>query len=266
MTDASMSFAESAVKAGFKDGTNGPHSSRTLMLEEISQCLNQVPVTATRADYGDAIIARNILGKQTESTRKESFRRLRELYSLDPATTLFSVYRELDRFDGLSRPQLSLLLACARDPLLRATVPVILSAREGDILGASNFDAAIERALPGHMKPKIRAATARHIASTWEQSGHLSGRDVKTRVRIVARPAALTFALILGTIQDIHGESLFATAWCRLLDLNAALARSLAMQAHREGLLDLRAVGTVVDVSFPRFAERLHTGEPHESL
>ena len=230
------------------------------MLDEMSLCLNQVPMAATRADYGDAIIARNVLGKQTESTRKESFRRLRELYSLDPSTPVFFAYRELDRFDSQSRPVLSLLLACARDPLLRSTIPVILSAREGDELGASHFDAAIERAFPGHMKPKIRAATARHIASTWEQSGHLAGKFAKTRIRIEARPAALTFALYLGTLQEVHGEAVFATVWCQLLDLNAPMARALALQAHREGLLDLRAVGSVVEVSFPRFNEGFQPG------
>ena len=253
MLDACMSFSESAITAGFKYGTNGPHSSRTLMLDEMSLCLNQVPMGAARIDYADAIITRNVLGKQTESTRKESFRRLRELYSLDPCTPLFSAFRELDRFDTQSRPLLCLLLATARDPLLRATVPVILSAREGEELGAAHFDAAIEKTFPGHMKPKIRAATARHIASTWEQSGHLAGKFTKTRIRLTARPAALAYALYLGTLQDVHGEAVFATDWCQLLNLNASMSRSLALQAHREGLLDLRAVGAVVEVTFPRF-------------
>lgn len=266
MTETLNPSADYMTKAGFKTGTNGPHSSRTLMLNEISIALESLPATAMRADYCNAIINRNILGKQTESTRKESFRRLRELYSLDPATPLFAVYRELDQFDCLARPILSLLLACARDPLLRATIPVIQGAHETDVISVSHFDDAIEKTFPGHMKPKIRAATARHIASSWEQSGHLSGRDVKIRVRVTARPAALTFALILSTLQGIHGDAIFSSVWCRLLDLNAAQSRSLAMQAHREGLIDLRAVGAVVEVTFPRFAQYLHMGDTHESL
>ncbi|OQC26428.1 MAG: hypothetical protein BWX70_02347 [Verrucomicrobia bacterium ADurb.Bin070] len=61
MPDACMSFSESAITAGFKYGTNGPHSSRTLMLDEMSLCLNQVPMVAARIDYADAIITRNVL-------------------------------------------------------------------------------------------------------------------------------------------------------------------------------------------------------------
>ncbi len=61
---------------------------------------------------------------------------------------------------------LCLLTVCARNPLLRATIPTITGAREGDTLGADDFDAALERAFPGYQKPKIRAATVRHISAT----------------------------------------------------------------------------------------------------
>jgi excisionase family DNA binding protein len=37
--------------------------------------------------------------------------------------------------------------------------------------------------------------------------------------------------------------------------------QALAAQAHREGLLNLRAVGAVVEVTFPRFAEAMNAGE-----
>jgi hypothetical protein len=45
-------------------------------------------------------------------------------------------------------------------------------------------------------------------------------------------------AMILGTLQDAHGVSLFGRTWCQILDLNAAQAQALAAQAHREGLLN----------------------------
>lgn len=261
MVDDSLSCTERCIRAGFKFGHTGPHNSRTMMLEEMSRCLDVLPPEAARGDYRTAIVDRNILGKSTESTRKECFRRLRELYALEPAVPLFGLYRQLDFIDGAARPALSLLLTCARDPLLRATVPVILGARDGAVLCAGNFDDALEQAFPGRMKPAIRAATARHIASTWSQSGHLSGKMVKTRVRVSASPAALVMALVLGSLQDIQGAPLFAAIWCQILDLNAAQAQALAAQAHREGLLDLRAMGTVVEVAFPRFADVLDSGE-----
>lgn len=263
MDELPISPAGKCTRMGFKFGDNGPHISRTMMLEDISRCLDVLPIDAKRPDYQTAIVGQNILGKNTEATRKESFRRLRELYGLDSALPLFSLYRQLDVLDRSARPLLSLLMACVRDPLLRATMPVIIGAKEGETMGAEHFNAALTKAFPGHLKEKIRAATARHIASTWEQSGHLNGRATKTRARVNVRPSALVMALILGGVQDIHGAALFGTQWCQILDINAVQARGLASQAHREGLLDLRAIGDVVEVSFPRFAETLSAGGDH---
>lgn len=236
------------------------------MLSEIARCLDLVSPEAGRADYLSAIVERNILGKRTEATRRESFRRLRELYSLDPATPLFGVLRSLDAGDPTARPLLALLIVTARDPLLRATIPTVLGAHEGDSLGAEDFDAALEQAFPRHLKEKTRAATARHIASSWSQSGHLCGRSDKKRTRVSPRPATITLALLMGTLQEVRGPELFTTDWCRILDLNADQARTLATQAHREGLLDLHAIGNIVEITFPRFSHLLANGTTREPL
>lgn len=264
--DADIPGRSRALRAGFKFGNNGPHSSRTMMLTEVSRCLDILPSTASRADYQAAIVDQNIAGKETESSRKETFRRLRELFGLDLSIPLFRLFRELDTIDQVSRPLLSLLTVCARDPMLRSTMPIIIGAREGDTLGAEDFDGALDHAFPGYQKPKIRISTARHISSTWSQSGHLHGKMTKTRVRVTARPAALTLALMLGTFEDIYGAELFKTPWCQVLDLNAIQAQALAAQSHREGLLDMRAVGSVVEISFPRFAEAMNTEAGNEPL
>jgi hypothetical protein len=260
IADGGGTLHEVLRRAGFKFGDSGPHISRTMMLDEISRCLDVLPMEAIRNDFRAAIVERNILGKETEATRKESFRRLRELYALDPVVPIFRLFRELDAVDPASRPLFSALIACARDPLLRATLPTVAGARTGESLQAEAFDAALERACPGHLKPKIRLSTARHIASTWTQSGHLTGRNAKIRVRVSPRPAALAFALMLGSLQGHHGAELFGTDWCRILDLNANQAQQLASQAHREGLLDLRVVGNVVEIGFPRFAKAMAPG------
>lgn len=196
----------------------------------------------------------------------ESFRRLRELYALEPTVPLFGTFRLLDTSDSTARPLLSLLLCCARDPLLRSTISVILATREGGTLGAEHFGDALEKAFPGHLKEKIRAATARHIASTWEQAGHLVGKTAKIRTRVIPRPSALVMALILGTLQGVHGSDLFGTPWCAILDLNSVQAHTLAAQAHREGLLDLHTIGSVVEIAFPRFVGIMNRGGIYESL
>lgn len=230
------------------------------MLPEVSSCLDALPVAASREEYRQAIVDQNLLGKRTDATRKESFRRLRELYGIDPAIPLFSIYRHLDAIDPVSRPVLSILVASARDPLLCATLPLVAGAAPDSRLAADDFDRVLEQTHPGQLKPAIRAATARHIAASWTQAGYLSGRYDKKRQRIQSRPAAATMALILAAMQGAQGDALFSSLWCRILDVNAAQARALAAQAHREGLLDMRAIGTIVEISFPRFEESLKRG------
>jgi len=61
-------------KFGFKFSGGGAHSSRTMMFSELESVLVAVPAGASVSDYRDAIVARNILAKTTESTRQKSLR------------------------------------------------------------------------------------------------------------------------------------------------------------------------------------------------
>jgi hypothetical protein len=66
---------------------------------------------------------------------------------------------------------------------------------------------------------------------------------------------AATLALFLGDVAGFHGASVFSNPWCHVLDLDADGARSMALAAHRAGLLNLRAVGDVVELSFPSLSD-----------
>jgi hypothetical protein len=67
------------LELGFKFGDKGAHTSRTIMLAELSTVLHQRPASATRLDYAKAVAEDNCLGKHTASTRKLSLQRLSEL-------------------------------------------------------------------------------------------------------------------------------------------------------------------------------------------
>ena len=58
-------------------------------------------------------------------------------------------------------------------------------------------------------------------------------------------------ALRLGDIAGNYGAAVFSNPWCELLDLGVDRARSLGQEAHRAGLLNLRALGEIVEISFP---------------
>ena len=240
---------------GLKFSSGGSHISRTMMLQEIAGVLAVVPVGAPAIDYRVAIVERNVLGKPTDSTRQKTLRHLRELYGLDETVPIFGLLRKLHAMDPASLPLLALQVAWARDPLLRATTRPVLDAFPGDRVETSDLALAVEAGFPDQYSELNRNKVARNAASTWTQSGHLAGRGKKVRQRVAPSAVAGTMALFLGQVTGSHGAALFDSPWCRLLDLSPDRARALASEAHRAGLLNLRAIGDVIDVNFPLFAE-----------
>jgi hypothetical protein len=240
---------------GLKFSSGGPHISRTMMLAELSAVLANVPRDSGVADYQEAILQRNVLGKNTESTQRESLRRLRELYALDEETPIFGLLRKLHAIDSASLPLLAIQVAWARDPLLRATTPPVIDASEGERVETVSLAQAFEAAFPNRYSELSRNQTARHAASSWTQSGHLSGRAKKTRQRIKPTTVAVTMAFFIGDIAGYHGAAVFSNPWHRLLDLNPDRAKAAGFEAHRAGLLNLRAVGEIVELSFPLLAD-----------
>ena len=248
--------AEPALEEfGMKFSAGGPHISRTMMLAELDAVLASVPPGSTAADYREAILQRNVLGKTTDSTRQKSLRHLRELYALDEATPIFAVLRKLFGMDAGTLPLLAVQVAWARDPLLRATTPPVMDASEGERVETVSLAEALESAFPNQYSELSRDKVARNAASSWTQSGHLAGRTNKIRRRVSPSAVAVTMALFLGDMAGYHGAAVFSNPWCRLLDLNPDRAKAIGFEAHRAELLNLRAVGDVVEISFPRFAE-----------
>jgi len=131
--------------AGFRLGDKGTHTSRTIMLYELRAVLASCEPDATRDDYLAAIHKDNCLGKRTAATRKSSSQRLSELYGLDPEVLLFRVMRQCWYADRAGQAILALLLALARDPLLRASVPPILRMRPGEELARQQLTDALSR-------------------------------------------------------------------------------------------------------------------------
>jgi hypothetical protein len=182
-------------------------------------------------------------------------RHLRELYGLDESLPIFGAFRKLSNVDFESVGLLAIQVAWGRDPLLRATSQPVLKAAVGERVDVASLAEAFETAFPNQYSELNRNKIARNAASSWTQSGHLVGRTSKVRGQIKPTTVAVTMALFLGHIAGYHGAAVFSNPWCLLLDLDSDRARMLGMEAHRAGLLNLRALGEVIELSFPRLAE-----------
>jgi hypothetical protein len=245
------------AKVGFHFGAKGTHTSRTIMLDELTGLLRVAGPNTTRAEYRRLIIDDNCLGKRTIANRRITGQRLSELYALDSGVVLFRVMRHLWAGDDRGRPLLALLLALARDPLLRLTAPPVLRLRPGEELGRQALTDALNRGTGSRFNDAVLDKIVRNAASSWTQSGHLEGRSRKSRRTVSPTPAVVTFALMLGYALGARGAVLFETLWSKVLDVSTDELLYLAMDAKRVGYLDLKVSGGVVEVSL----SRLLTGE-----
>jgi hypothetical protein len=222
------------------------------MLDELRALLGNCRPDAARNDYLTAIHDDNSLGKRTAATRKLSSQRLSELYALDPKVPLFRIMRRCWYAERDGQALLALLLALARDPLLRASASPVLQMSPGKELARQLMTDALNRAVGNRLSENTLDKVVRNVASSWTQSGHLKGRIRKVRQTVTPTAATTSFALLLGYLTGKRGEALFESLWAQVLDAPAGELIRLAMDARRLGFLDMSQSGGVIDVAFSR--------------
>jgi len=223
-----------------------------MMLVELRALLSYVDaVNVARADYLEAIQTANCLGKRSGKTRTLTFRHLADLYALDPSLLVFRALRFFWQRDVDGQPLLAALCAYSRDPILRATAPFVLGFQQGATVTREGMEEFIDAQEPGRFSKATLKSTAQNISSSWTQSGHLAGRVRKVRARAVATPGTVSFALLLGYVSGLRGESLLKSDFTRMLDCSFEKTIELAEDASRRGWISLKRVGQVVEVLFP---------------
>jgi hypothetical protein len=245
---------------GFRVADSGPHTSKTLMLQEMEALLAAVPPDAPAKAYRAAIVEENVLGKRTLSTRKETASRLTALHGLDPTKPLFRVLRRLWEVEPMARPQLALLNGLARDPLLMASRGQVMAMAAGQVVQRSEMVAAVQAFTHDRLSAKVLDAVARNTASSWTQSGHLKGKVKKRRQPLQPQPVALALAMWLGFASGKRGKALLNTPWASVLDSSSSGLLELAEQAKRQGLLKLSHGGGVISID-PSGLDPLRGGE-----
>lgn len=236
---------------GFRFGKRSVHTSRTMMLAELTTLLAASSPSSTKDEYFQRIIDDNFLGKSTLTTRRLTAKRLTDLYSLDSGVCLFRALRHFWFLDEQARPILALIAALARDTLLRVSVEIILSAEHGGQLTSATTAAFLDAAWPDRFSRATITSLAQNINSTWTQAGYLSGKVRKHRIQPVITPTTVTYALFLAYLEGARAQRLFDSFWVRVLDLSKVKIHDLAIAASHRGWLDYRRVGEVIDIRFP---------------
>jgi len=237
---------------GFKLAKGGVHTSRTMMLDELTNLLSHADNSKmAKEDYLKLIKEENCLGKRSGKTRELSARHLVDLYSLNPDLTIFKALLYFWNRDKNSRPLLALLITIARDSVFRSTIPFIFSFSEGELISRDALEQYIDNLEPGRFSKATLKSTAQNINSTWTKSGHLTGHAKKIRSTPQATAGAVSYALFLSYLTGVRGQELFTSQYTKALDCSFEKAIEIAEEASRKGWIILKRVGSVIEIQFP---------------
>lgn len=232
--------------------SGGTNTSHTIVVPALQQLLSVADPGADAAAYEHAVLEQNVLGKDTNGSRKRTWRYLRELYMLRPDSLLFRALRDLWSDDPNGQPLLAGLCALARDAVFRASADAIFDTDPGDDVTSADLARAVERVFPSAYNESTLAKVGRNTFSSWEQTGHLRAlaRTEKVRARPACTPATVAYALLLGHLEGVRGAALFDTIWSQTLDHPRSHLIELATIASQRSLIDFRHSGGVTDVGF----------------
>ena len=239
------------LKYGFRFNRNSVHSSRTIMLDELSLLIESVPNPVDTQQFVDSIRNENCLGKRSDKTRKLTSEHLIELYSLDPHIPIFRNLLFFWERDKDARPMLALLCAVCRDSMLRSTFKIIQSVPENEVLKRETMEDYIDSLEPDRFSKATLKSMAQNINSSWTKGGLLKGRAKKTRSKTNATPASVAFALYLGYLGGVRGPELFETDYIKMTDCNKERAIELAEIASHRGWINFKKIGNVMEIVFP---------------
>lgn len=252
-----LNGATSALQRfGFSFDKGGPHLARTMMLDDLAVLLGDGRIDGSCDVLLNAIKEDNVLGKRSAQSRKLAARHLRKLYGLDQHLPLYRAFSYLWQREEAGGPLLALLVAYARDAVLRSSAAFILPMKSGEQYERAALEAYVDERQPGRFSSAMLKSAAQNIAGTWTQSGHLSGRIKKTRHRVDATPASIVLAVLLSFVEGGRGQLLFESKFVKLLDCSPSEAIALAERAARKGWINFKRVGSVMEVDFPRLLSK----------
>ena len=236
---------------GFRSGERGTHTTRTIMLEELSLLLEAAPVLASDVDYAHVVIDENCLGKRTRASRKLTLQRLTELYGLNRRLVLFRVVGDLWGASQLQSP--------APGPAARAgarpVAPGYQVRRDPHPIRPGDLQTIHDRRVGGSRRSPEPADDGQGRAQrlVFVDPVRGSARQQHQDPTACVRDACGHRVRAAGRVRDRQAGPTpvrFETPWCAILDAGAEELVEPAAAAKRLGLLDLKRSEPMIDVSF----------------
>lgn len=250
---------------GFSKASLGGHLGRSMMFLEMRILVRSLSLAVTKDDFTKAIIGENILEKPTQSSRKESLVRLIQLYGMNPSKVLFRVLWDLGHADLESLPQLCLVCAYARDPILRHSFELVRTLRLGEVLERTAMEQHLENGFPNRFSPAMKKSMAQNVNTTWTYGGHLVGKAKKIRRLPEPRPISAAYAMFVGYLTGLRGERLLDSAFASLVAANRSQLQTALSLASAKGLLSLKQAAGIAEFDFSNLLTPAEQALLHES-
>lgn len=249
-----MVSKEQLEKYGFNFKRGSVHSSRTIMFEDLSSLFDSIKgLVSNKNEYLYAIKEQNCLKKKSEKARILAYKNLKDMYSLNSEMVVFFSLRYYWEHDIDTRPMLAFLCGYIRDPILSLTSRFVLGLPIGSLLEYQDVENFIEGKFPGRFSKASLRSMSRNLCSSWTKVGFLKGRVHKTRVKVKATAGSVCYALLLGYLTGLRGEALFYSEFLALLECHFHEALELAQIGSQKGWINIKALGNIIEVSFPQF-------------
>jgi hypothetical protein len=242
---------------------SGAHLARSMMFTELEGVLRQTSAESQLSQIQALIVEENILGKPTESSRKKTFRHLRDLYGLSPDIFLLQTLRRLALECPQDLPLLAMICCFCRDAQLRESFQLIGQTKEGEVVSRLAMEEHLEECFPGRFGSGMKGSLARNVNTTWTVSGHLSGRAKKIRTIPRGSWGASTYAMLVGWLFGLRGQILLDSVFGQLVAASPEqITRHLQTAASRDWLRLLHG-GGVVEIDFTKL---IQTSTPYSDV
>jgi hypothetical protein len=232
------------------------HSRRTMMFDELSKLMDFSSGDGTEFNK---LLKENVIDKQTDINKSRTNGALLSLYLLNDEVPIFKMFHYLWGIAPDNEKRiLALLLALYRDVLLSDSLETVLKVSPGLSVTVSSLQDCIGALYPNKYTPKTLLSLSQNIASSWKQSGHITGRYKNIRTKVTPGYHAVTFALFLGYMDGLRGDFLFQPKWIKALDSTEKELKALAHAAAQRDLISFQSAGSVTVINFNLLIQKLN--------
>jgi hypothetical protein len=221
------------------------HTARTMMFSELSKLMSH---GISRNSFADSFTD-NVAGKLSGYNQDYTNRALKRLYGFDLTDPFFaSLFWFWKNAPEADHAKITLLYAIRNDYLLAQSIDVVHTTPLGEKVAIDRFVNNLENQQPNRFTPKTSLSIAQNIASSWKQAGFIEGKVKNIRRQPEIGYWTVTFALLLGYLEEMRGEFLLGSKYINALGLSTNRVKELILEASKRDLVQYQSSGHVTAI------------------